>query len=183
MQNYSLSGVVSFQFRCFFFFLLAGQLGKCQQSNLSQVSKLQSVPVMKRKFEKSAGAGPKVSSVYNLRSKNPIIEGAKDSPGYNLRSKVQKTEGGNASTKKIPKKDGSVQKRIKKKESQRSPPLKTSAPLPNKKLTTFMASLDEKDQPLTSPYEPDFIEPMYHIRWEGMSIAIDLLKTSVSFGF
>ncbi|KAK9059503.1 hypothetical protein SSX86_020206 [Deinandra increscens subsp. villosa] len=69
---------------------IGDRLNKSQQHSKTQVSKLHQVPLVERKFQKSAVAGPgqKVPSVYSLRSKNQITEGA---PSYNLRSKVQKS--------------------------------------------------------------------------------------------
>ncbi|KAF5804895.1 putative transcription factor C2H2 family [Helianthus annuus] len=139
------------------------RLDKSQQGNRTQVSKLHPVPVMKRKFQKTAGpspgSGPKVSSVYNLRSKVQITEGA---PGYNLRSKAQKTENQsaptNSQTRKTPRKDGS--KDSSKNSAQKK--IETTKPL-----NTFMADLDKKNHPLTSQHEPFVCEPFYHIRWEG----------------
>lgn len=138
------------------------QLDKSQHSNLT--------PVIKRKFQKTADATPKVSSVYNLRSKDQITESGKSPSGYNLRSKVQKTESQNASTinqkRKTPKKDCSKDSPV---SVQPKGILKNSIPT-NKKietkkpLTTSPASLDKN---LTSQYEPFFSEPFYHIRWDG----------------
>ncbi|GKB88560.1 hypothetical protein Tco_0960832, partial [Tanacetum coccineum] len=143
---------------------LGEQLDKSHQSNLS--SKLPPVPVMKRKFQKTAEASPKTSSVYNLRSKdqktdvsndrpgsNLRIKDQKtdfsnDRPGYNLRSKLQKTEGQNSSTvtqkRKPPKKDGSNDSSV---GTQKKVILKNSA-VADKKMevtepsTTSLASLD-----------------------------------------
>ncbi|KVI11754.1 uncharacterized protein LOC112505707 [Cynara cardunculus var. scolymus] len=160
---------------------LGEQSDKSHQSNPTQVSKLQPVPVMKRKIQKTAGAAPKVASAYNLRSRDQKSEGAKDPPAYNLRSKVRKTEGENASTiqkRKTPKRDSSkdssvaLQKKgILKTELQKTSSPKSSAP-PIKKigttkpLTTSLAGHD-KNQPSSSQYEPYFREPIFHIRWEG----------------
>ncbi|KAI3801701.1 hypothetical protein L1987_29813 [Smallanthus sonchifolius] len=149
-------------------------LDKSQQSYRTQVSKLHPTPVMKRKFQKTAspslGPGQKASSVYNLRSKVQITEGA---PSYNLRSKAQKTENQNALTnsqkRKIPKKDGfkdpsvAIQTRgISKNSAQPNKKIETTKPL-----NAFMADLDKKNHPLTSQYEPFVCEPFFHIRWEG----------------
>lgn len=169
-------------------------MDKSHQSNLT--SKLPPVPVMKRKFQKTAESSPKTPSVYNLRSKdqkadvsnyrpgyNLRIKDQKtdfsnDCPGYNLRSKVQKTEGQNSSTvtqkrktRKTPKKDGSNDSSV---GTQKKVILKNSA-APVKKmevtepLTTSLASLDMKDEPMISQDQPYLHEPIYHIRWEGMS--------------
>lgn len=161
---------------------LGEQSDKSQQSNPAQVSKLQPIPVMKRKFQKTAGADPKVLSAYNLRSRDQKTEASKDPPAYNLRSKVQKTEGQNASTiqrRKTPKRDGSndstvatQKKGILKTEPQKTSSLKSSAP-PIKKIgttkpvNTSLAGHDKKNQPSSSQFEPFFREPIYHIRWEG----------------
>lgn len=158
------------------------QSDKSQQSSPAQVSKLQPVPVMKRKIQKTAGASPKVPSAYNLRSRDQKTEGAKDPPAYNLRSKVRKTEGQNASTiqkrktaKRDSSKDSSVatqKKGILKTELQKTTSPKSSEP-PIKKigttkpLTTSLAGHDKKNQPSSSQYEPYFRDPIYHIRWEG----------------
>ncbi|KAL8206327.1 hypothetical protein R6Q57_009878 [Mikania cordata] len=149
------------------------QFDKPQQSSRNQRSKLHSIPVMKRKFQKTAGSSPssgpgfglKVSSVYNLRSKVQITE---SDPSYNLRSKAQKIENQNASRnsqkRKNPKKDGSKDSSV---AMQKRGVLK-----PNKKIETtkplnaFMAELD-KNHPLTSQHEAFLCEPFYHIRWGG----------------
>lgn len=168
---------------------LGDQLDKSHQSNLT--SKLPPVPVMKRKFQKTAEASPKTPSVYNLRSKDQKTDVSNDRPGYNLRikdqktdfsndlpgynlrSKVQKTEGQNSSTvaqkRKTPKQDGSNDSSV---GTQKKVILKNST-APVKKmevtepLTTSLASLDMKDEPMISQHQPYLHEPIYHIRWEG----------------
>ncbi|XP_076922329.1 uncharacterized protein LOC143584060 [Bidens hawaiensis] len=129
---------------------------------------------MKRKFQKttgpSLGPGPKVSSVYNLRSKVQITNG---SPTYNLRSKAQKTENQTASTnsqkRKALKNDGfkdssvTIQKRgVLKDSAKAEKKIETTKPL-----NVFMADIDKKNHPLTSELEPFVCEPFFHIRWEG----------------
>ncbi|XP_071701287.1 uncharacterized protein [Rutidosis leptorrhynchoides] len=155
----------------------SAKLGPARGSNrekLAEASKLPQVPAMKRKFQKTAGPSLKAHSpTYNLRSKDQLTVGGKDSPDYNLRSKVQKTEVENVSTSitkmKIPKQECSKDSSA---ALQKNGILKISAPPINnsdttKPSTTSIVSLDKKNEPLTSQYELLFREPMYHIRWEG----------------
>ncbi|KAI3694739.1 hypothetical protein L1987_77709 [Smallanthus sonchifolius] len=146
-----------------------------QQSNLKQVSKFHQTPITKRKLQKTAGVspGPKAASVYNLRGKNQITEGA---PSYNLRSKVHKTEDQNApiniQNRKTPKKDGFKDSSV---AIQKKGVLKNSAK-PIKKIETMkhlplsLADLCKKNHPLTSQHELFTREPIYHIRWEGEDV-------------
>nr|XP_043622005.1 transcription initiation factor TFIID subunit 11-like [Erigeron canadensis] len=151
---------------------LGDQLDKSQRSNLTQPSKLQPVPAMKRKFQKTTITGTKTPSVYNLRSNKQITEDAKDPPAYNLRTKVQKTGGQNTSTPSQKRKTSKNEKSKDSSEAIQTGILKNTSP-PDKKIettkpvTTSPASLDKKNEPITSQYEPFLCEPMYHIRWEG----------------
>ncbi|KAK9055183.1 hypothetical protein SSX86_026265 [Deinandra increscens subsp. villosa] len=151
------------------------RLDKSQHITRTQVNKHHEVPVMKRKFQKTAGPSPgpapKLSSVYNLRSRVQTTEGASS---YNLRSKAQKTENQNASAntqkRKTPKKYGfqdspvAKQKRgIFKNSAQPDKKIETTKPL-----NAFMAAdLEKKSDPLTSQHEAFMCEQFYHIRWEG----------------
>lgn len=140
----------------------------------------------------------KKRSVYNLRSKDPKPEGSMGPPTYNLRNKVQKTEGKKASkvtqNKKTPKKNGSkdsspvIQRRVVsetelKRTYPKIPPFPITDIGSKKPLTTSMADHD-KNQPSSSQLEPFFHDPVYHIRWEGMSkryIFSFFIKTSLEF--
>lgn len=126
----------------------------------------------------------KKRSVYNLRSKDPKTEGSMAPPTYNLRNKVQKTEAKNASNvtqkRKPPKKNTSkdysvaIQRRvIPETELQKTHPKISAFPIidigATKPVTTSMAAND-KNQPSSSQIEPFFLDPIYHIRWEGYEL-------------